>query len=160
MTWMEMLPEVEQHIKTDKGSMYIISGVLYLLIGFGIFGTFLMMMAERRYELGMLIAIGMKKHKIVMVLLVESVLYVLVGCLVGICISIPITWYLKVNPIRFGGDMAEIYLQYGFEPIFPASTDVWIFITQGIIVLVMGLALSLYLMMKVWRMDPVTAMKK
>lgn len=160
MTWMEMLPEVEQHIKTDKGSMYIISGVLYLLIGFGIFGTFLMMMAERRYELGMLIAIGMKKHKIVMVLLVESVLYVLVGCLVGICISIPITWYLKVNPIRFGGDMAEIYLQYGFEPIFPASTDVWIFITQGIIVLVMGLALSLYPMMKVWRMDPVTAMKK
>ncbi|MCU0397297.1 MAG: FtsX-like permease family protein [Cyclobacteriaceae bacterium] len=160
MTWMEMLPEVEQHIKTDKGSMYIISGVLYLLIGFGIFGTFLMMMAERRFELGMLIAIGMKKHKIVMVLLVESVLYVLVGCLVGICISIPITWYLKVNPIRFGGDMAEIYLQYGFEPIFPASTDVWIFITQGIIVLVMGLALSLYPMMKVWRMDPVTAMKK
>jgi hypothetical protein len=56
--------------------------------------------------------------------------------------------------------MAEIYLQYGFEPIFPASTDVWIFITQGIIVLVMGLALSLYPMMKVWRMDPVTAMKK
>jgi ABC-type lipoprotein release transport system permease subunit len=160
MTWMEMLPEVEQHIKTDKGSMYIISGVLYLLIGFGIFGTFLMMMAERRYELGMLIAIGMKKHKIVLVLMVESVLYVLVGCLVGICISVPITWYFKINPIRFGGDMAEIYLQYGFEPIFPASTDVWIFITQGIIVLVMGLALSLYPMMKVWRMDPVTAMKK
>jgi ABC-type lipoprotein release transport system permease subunit len=160
MTWMEMLPEVEQHIKTDKGSMYIISGVLYLLIGFGIFGTFLMMMAERRYELGMLIAIGMKKHKIVLVLMVESVLYVLVGCIVGICISVPITWYFKINPIRFGGDMAEIYLQYGFEPIFPASTDVWIFITQGIIVLVMGLALSLYPMMKVWRMDPVTAMKK
>jgi ABC-type lipoprotein release transport system permease subunit len=160
MTWKDMLPEVDQHIKTDKGSMYIISGVLYLLIGFGIFGTLLMMMAERRYEMGMLIAIGMKKSKLVLILLVESVLSVFVGCMVGIAVSIPITWYLKVNPIRFGGEFAEIYERFGFEPIFPASTDVWIYITQGIIVLVLGFVLSLYPMIKVLRMDPVTAMKK
>ncbi|MFN8879834.1 MAG: ABC transporter permease, partial [Cyclobacteriaceae bacterium] len=47
MTWKEMMPEVDQHIQTDKGTMYIISGILYLLIGFGIFGTLLMLMAER-----------------------------------------------------------------------------------------------------------------
>ena len=160
MTWKEMMPEVDQHIKTDKGSMYIISGVLYMLIGFGIFGTLLMMMAERRYEMGMLIAIGMKKRKLILILLAESVLNVVVGCIAGIVISIPITWYLKVKPIRFGGDMAEIYSRYGFEPVFPASTDIWVYITQGIIVLLLGFILSLYPMVKVWQMNPVKAMKK
>lgn len=160
MTWKEMMPEVDQHIQTDKGSMYIISGILYLLIGFGIFGTLLMMMAERKYELGMLIAIGMKKRKLVLVLLAESVLNVFLGCLAGIAVSIPIVYYLKVNPLRFGGEMADIYERFGFEPVFPASTDVWIFITQGIIVLVLGLVLSLYPLIKVLSLDPVRAMKK
>lgn len=160
MTWKEMMPEVDQHIKTDKGSMYIISGILYLLIGFGIFGTLLMLMAERKYELGMLIAIGMKKQKLVVVLLMESVLNVVVGCLAGMLGSVPVVWYLYVHPIRFGGELADVYSRFGFEPVFPASTDVWIFITQGIIVLIMGFVLSLYPMITIWRLDAVTAMKK
>lgn len=160
MTWKQMLPEVDQHITTDRGSMYIISGILYMLIGFGIFGTLLMMMAERKYELGMLIAIGMKKRKLVWVLLVESVLTVLIGCLAGILVSIPIAHYLKINPIRFGGEMAEVYQRFGFEPVFPASTDVWIFVAQGLVVLAMGLVLSIYPILKVLGMNPVTAMKK
>lgn len=160
MTWKEMLPEVDQHIQTDKGSMYIIQGILYLLICFGIFGTLLMMMAERKYEMGMLIAIGMKKGKLVMVLLIESVMNVLLGCLAGILASIPIVYYLKEYPIRFSGEMAESYRRFGFEPIFPASINAGIFMTQGIIVLVLGFVLSLYPMIKVLRLNPVTAMKK
>ncbi len=160
MSWKEMLPEVDQHIKTDKGSMYIVSGILYLLIGFGIFGTLLMMMAERQYELGMLLAIGMTKNKLMTMLMAESVLNVLVGCIVGIAMSFPIVYYLKVHPLRFTGNMADVYQRFGFEPIFPASTEVWIFITQAVIVLVLGLILSCYPIIKIWRMSPVIAMKK
>jgi ABC-type lipoprotein release transport system permease subunit len=160
MTWKEMLPEVDQHIQTDKGSMYIIQGILYLLICFGIFGTLLMMMAERKYEMGMLIAIGMKKRNLVMVLLIESVMNVLLGCIAGMLASIPIVYYLNKYPIRFSGEMAETYSRFGFEPIFPASVNPVIFITQGIIVLVLGFVLSLYPMIKVLQLNPVTAMKK
>lgn len=160
MTWGEMMPEVEQHITTDKGSMYIIQGILYLLICFGIFGTLLMMMAERRYEMGMLIAIGMKKYYLSVILLAESVLNVIIGCLAGLAASLPIVYYLNEYPIRFGGDMAKMYARYGFEPIFPASLDLWIFLSQGIVVLCLGLVLSMYPMIKVVQLDPVTAMKK
>lgn len=160
MTWEEMMPEVIQHIRTDKGSMYIIQGILYMLICFGIFGTLLMMMVERRYEMGMLVAIGMKKIKLMQLLMMESVLTVLTGCLLGIAASIPIVYYLYRHPIRFKGEMAKVYEEFGFEPIFPTSTDVNIFITQGLIVLVIGLMLSMYPIVKVARLDPVSAMKK
>jgi putative ABC transport system permease protein len=160
MTWEEMLPEVKQHIQTDRGSMYIISGILYLLISFGIFGTLLMMIAERRYEMGMLLAIGMKKRKLMWVVLMESVLSVSLGCLAGILLSIPIVQYLKIHPLRFGGEMADIYRRFGFEPVFPASTDASIFITQGLIVLALGLLLSFYPLIRIAGMDPVTAMKR
>ena len=160
MTWEEMMPEVIQHIKTDKGSMVIIQGILYMLIGFGIIGTLLMMMVERKYEMGMLVAIGMKKIKLMQLLLIESILTVVSGCILGILASIPIVLYLNRYPIRFQGDMADIYEEFGFEAIFPTSTDPKIFLTQGLIVLLLALALSLYPIFKIARLNPVNAMKR
>ncbi|HET9277329.1 MAG TPA: FtsX-like permease family protein, partial [Flavitalea sp.] len=156
MTWEEMMPEVEQHIRTDNGSMYIIQGILYLLICFGIFGTLVMMMVERKYEMGMLVAIGMKKIKLMQLLLMESVLTVLSGCALGILTSIPIVFYLYKYPIRFRGKLGDAYVQFGFEPIFPASLDATVFITQGLIVLALGMILSIYPLLKVAGLDPVT----
>ncbi|HEY1113047.1 MAG TPA: FtsX-like permease family protein [Chitinophagaceae bacterium] len=160
MTWEEMMPDVKQRIRTDTASMSIIIGVLYLLICFGIFGTLLMMMVERRYELGMLVAIGMKKRKLGALLLVESVFTVLTGCLLGLLTSIPLVYYLNRHPIRIGGEMARSYERFGFEAVFPTSTDASIFWTQGVIVLVLGLVLSLYPVLKVLRLEVVGAMRK
>jgi ABC-type lipoprotein release transport system permease subunit len=160
MTWEEMMPDVIQHIRTDKGSMMIITGVLYLLICFGILGTLLMMMVERKYEMGMLVAIGMKKARLMQLLLIESLLTVSIGCIMGILTSIPIVYYLKRYPIRFTGEYAKTYEEFGFEAIFPASTNPEIFVTQGLVVLSLSILLSLYPMVKVARLDPVKAMKK
>jgi putative ABC transport system permease protein len=160
MTWEEMMPEVIQHIKTDKGSMVIIQGVLYMLIGFGIIGTLLMMMVERKYEMGMLVAIGMKKVKLMQLLMIESILTIVSGCILGILASIPIVFYLNRYPIRFKGELADMYEEFGFEAIFPTSTDPKIFLTQGMIVLILALLLSLYPIVKIAWLNPVTAMKK
>lgn len=160
MTWEEMMPDIKQHIAADTRNMFIIQTILYLLISFGIFGTLLMMMAERKYELGMLIAIGMSKAKLATLLLLESVLTVFLGCILGVLTSIPIVYYFKANPISIKGDIAKAYAQFGFEAIFPTSVEAENFISQGIIVLIIGLLLSLYPVIEVIRMNPVKAMKK
>lgn len=61
MAWDKILPDVKQHIETDSANMKYVQGILYMLVSFGIFGTLLMMMVERKFEMGMLVAIGMKK---------------------------------------------------------------------------------------------------
>lgn len=160
LTWEDMMPEIKQHIRTDSASMSIITGILYLLICFGIFGTLLMMMVERRYELGMLQAVGMKKGRLCRLLLAESVFTVITGCLLGIVTSIPVVGYLHSHPIRISGEMGEIYKRFGFEPIFPTANDAAIYVRQGIIVLIIGLLLSLYPVINILRMKPVAAMRK
>lgn len=153
MTWEEIVPAVAQHIKTDKASMYIIIGFLYLLIVFGVFGTQLMMMIERQREISMLVAIGMTKIKLIGSMLIESVLSVLVGCLLGIGISVPIVFYLNKYPIQFSGDTAKAFEQFGFEPIFPTSTEAIHFWSQALVVLIIGLVLSLYPVYRIIRLD-------
>lgn len=160
MTWEEILPDIKQHIEADSSSMKYIQGILYILICFGIFGTLLMMMVERKFEMGMLVAIGMKKTKLIILLLVESVFTVLAGCLLGIMASIPLVYYLNRYPLKIGGETAKAYERFGFEAIFPASVEPSNFINQGLIVLVIGLLLSLYPIYKVIRLNAVTAMKR
>ncbi|GAB2663302.1 ABC transporter permease [Flavihumibacter cheonanensis] len=160
MTWEELLPDIKQHIQTDSNNMKVVQGVLYLLIFFGIFSTLLMMMLERKFEMGMLVAIGMKKSKLVQLFLTESVLTVLIGCIAGLIASIPLVYYLKKYPIKIGGETAKAYERFGFEAIFPTSTSSSIFLSQALAVLIIGLVLSLYPVYKVIRLNPVTAMKK
>ncbi len=160
MTWEEIMPDIKQHIQTDSESIKYILGILYMLICFGIFGTILMMMEERKFELGMLVAIGMKKIRLIILLLIESVFTVFSGCLLGLLFSVPLVYYLKVNPVKLGGDTAKAYEQFGFEAIFPASTNFSIFLEQGLIVLGIGLLISLYPVYKIIRLDPINSMKR
>jgi len=160
MTWGEMMPEIKQHIQTDSNNMQIVQIILYLLVSFGIFGTLLMMIAERRFEMGMLVAIGMKKKALAFLIFMESILTVLAGCFLGILASIPIVYYLHAYPIRIAGKAAEAYERFGFEPIFPTSLHPNNFISQGIIVCIIGFCLSLYPVYRVLRLNPVEAMRR
>ncbi len=160
MPWQEMMPEIQELIRTKEGSTYIIIGILYLLVAFGIFGTLLMMTAERRYEFGMLMAIGMKRKRLAWVVLVESLLVTITGCLVGVLVAIPLVSYLHTHPIRFSGQMAEMYEGFGFEPIIPTVFSPPVIIEQTVIVTCIALVLSLYPLVKVFTLNEVEAMKR
>ncbi|TNE47903.1 MAG: ABC transporter permease [Bacteroidetes bacterium] len=160
MTWQEMMPEINQHIEADSAGMYIMLGVLYLLISFGIFSTLLMMLAERQREFGMLNALGMPLGKIARVVLAETIFLTLVGCLVGVALSYPAVWYLVEHPIVFTGELAKTYEKFGFEPIFPAIMKARIFIEQGLTVLIIGFVLAIYPVWRVMHLEAVVAMRK
>jgi ABC-type lipoprotein release transport system permease subunit len=160
MNWEEMMPEISTHIKADGVSLSIFTGFLYLIIGFGIFGTILMMTIERKQEFGMLIAIGMKKVKIANMLIQETIFISLLGVLVGIMISLPAVIYFNFKPLSLGGKVAEMYEKFGFEPVFPAALDAQIFLNQSIIVLVLAAVIGVYPLWYVRSLNPIEAMKR
>jgi putative ABC transport system permease protein len=159
LAWQEIMPDIYEHIRTDTAGNAIILGVLYLLISFGIFAAILMMLAERQREFGMLVALGMKKAQLALMVLLESIFITLTGCVLGIAVSWPIVWQLAEHPIRIGGEIAEVFEKFGFEAVFPASLTLSVFGNQALTVLVIGLLLSLYPVMKVLRLNPVEAMR-
>jgi putative ABC transport system permease protein len=160
ISWEDMLPDIRQHIKTDSNNMFIIQCILYILISFGIFSTLLMLMEERRFELGMLVALGLQKSQLALLLFLESVFTVITGCVAGILVSIPIVRHFHSYPILLGGEIGRSYERFGFEAIFPTSTDPKLFVSQAVVVLCIGMLLSLYPVYKVLRLNPVHAMRK
>lgn len=160
LTWKQQIPDVERHIRMDGVSFWIWTGILYLIIGFGIFGTVLMMIAERRYEFGMLVAIGMGRAKLALVVLLETVLLSVLGAVAGAGLALPLVWYLRERPIRFTGDLAETYSRFGFEPVLPTLIDPGIFLQQTLVVLAIALAMGLYPLVGILRLNTLNAMRR
>ncbi len=159
MDWKEMNPELVQQIQSDQAGGYIMLGVLYLIVGFGVLGTLIMMTTERRREFGVMIAIGMQKRKLGLILTIEMMMMGLVGAASGIIGSLPVIAYLVRNPIRFTGEYAELFEVYGFEPIMPAVFDSTYFIGQSSIVILLFILAIVYPVNSVMRMNEIKALR-
>ncbi|MBK9109620.1 MAG: ABC transporter permease [Saprospiraceae bacterium] len=159
MDWEMMMPEISNHIKADGVSFYVFSGVLYLIIGFGFFGTILMMIAERRKEFGMLISIGMKKSWLGLMLFGETLLITALGILLGMGLSFPLVVYLNKNPLVFTGEMAKAYEEFGFEPIIPTAISLNIFLSQSVVVMCLAFIIGIYPLWHIQKLDGIKALR-
>jgi len=160
MMWSELMPELVQSIEVDNAGGIIMLGILYVIIGFGIFGTVMMMTAERTKEFGILISVGMKKWRLSYVSFLESLFLSFIGVLAGIIVSIPILYYLKQNPIPLTGEMADVMLKFGLDPIIPFRFAANIFVDQFLTVLVIAMISALYPLSYIRKLNPVKAMRK
>ena len=157
MTWKEMIPELDQLFQAKMAQNVIMSGVLYLVIAFGIFGTILMMLNERLHEFGILIAIGMKKSLLAAVVVIEMGLMSVVGVILGSVCIYPVVLYYHVHPIRLTGDMGKSTELYNIEPVIQFSTNLSNFIVQGYVVLIIAVVLSLYAIFKIYKIKAIAA---
>lgn len=158
--WEKMIPELKQAIAVDNMGGIIMIGIIYMIIAFGILGTVLMMTEERIYELGVMLAVGTKKLKLMMILTLESIFLSLTGVLAGIILVLPIVHYYHNNPVLLSGTEGEAMKGFGFEPLMILSTDWHISFVQAMIVLIVALLAALYPIYKISRLKPVDAMKE
>lgn len=157
--WQQLMPELVNSIKADRGGGQIILFVLYIIIGFVVYGTLLMMLSERKREFSTMIAIGMKNKLLAYILLAESIIMTLLGAVLGGLVSIPFTEWLYRSPIKLSGNTAKAYAQVGFEPMITAVTSPSIIGKQAIIVGVMALLLSIYPMIKLMKTDALDGLR-
>ena len=159
INWEEMMPELVQQIELDRVGGLIMLFILYVIIGFGIFGTILMMAAERSYEFGVLMSIGLKRAQLTFIVWMEVIMLAMLGVIMGVLASLPIVYYFKYNPIRFTGEYAKAFESFGIEPIIPFATDFFIFTQQAWIVFIITSLIAIYPLWKIYSLKPVKAMR-
>ncbi len=157
--WKKTNKELVQQIDSDNISGQMMLAILYIIIGFGIFGTVLMMVAERKREFGVMIAIGMKKYKLAIVVIFEMIFMGLIGVITGAIATAPWIILGYYFPARLKGDMAKAMEQFNIEPIMPMEWfDVYI-INQAVIIFVMVAFTMIYPIIKILFMKVIKALK-
>jgi ABC-type lipoprotein release transport system permease subunit len=159
MGWREMNEVMVSQMDADNKSGMIMIGILYLVIAFGVFGTVLMLTAERRREFGVLVAIGMQKKKLASVMITEMLLVGLLGVCAGALLASVIILYGVEHPIIFKGSMAKMFEDYGMEPkmVF-LGIDTYFLWQIFIVALMVFLSIS-YPVRKIFGMKVVNALR-
>ncbi|MBK8556447.1 MAG: ABC transporter permease [Lewinellaceae bacterium] len=144
LPWQTMNKSLVQEIQGDNAGGIIMLGILYVVVAFGVFSTVLMMAMERKKEFAVMVAIGMKRWKLALIVLLETFFIGVLGVVLGGVLIYPLLYQLHEHPIKLTGTVAETYHQMGMEPIMPASLDPQIIITQGLTVLLIAFLSATY----------------
>jgi len=155
--WQQIQPILASIIAQMGPSNAILLGIFVLAMGFGVVNIMLMSVFERTREFGVLMAVGMQKHKVFALIIFETSLLGVSGATLGLVSSLALVELLQITGIPLG-NMAEGLGAFGVDttlyPQVAASEYRYIFIT---VVLVCVLA-ALYPARQILKQRPVDAM--
>lgn len=156
--WETLNPSLKQQIQGDDKSGQVFLFVLYVIIFFGIFGTVQMMLSERQREFGMMVSIGMKRGMLAAILTIEMLFLGLISTLAGMLAALPLILLGHYYPLRLTGEMARLYMNYGFDPLLPMALFGDYFFAQAAIIFLMVLLASYLPVRSLLKLDPIKAL--
>ena len=117
--WREITPAVADLLEMSKAFVFIIGFIIISLASLGMLNTMLMAVHERTHEFGILLAIGMKRRWLLLMVLIESFFLALVSAVAGSVIGLIINDYFEKYGIDFSESMPDGYDWAGmvFEPV-------------------------------------------
>jgi len=156
--WKTLAPEMGYMDELMGFYMYMIIGIILFALCFAIINTMLMAVLERIKELGMLMAVGMNKARVFLMLMLESVFLTLTGGIAGILFGYAITLFFVKNGIDLSmwGEGLE---DMGFPAIIYPVMDFGMIIPVIILVIITGLVSAIYPAYKALKLNPSEAIR-
>lgn len=159
-SWAEVLPGLQQGLELDSKSGLIMVGILYMIVGFGILGTIVMLYNERTFEFGVLSAVGMQRPKILATVLIELNLLTLLGIAAAVGLSVPLLKYFMANPIEFTGDSRERIIEQGFDPFLSVGMYSDVYLANIFAIWAIAAVAMLYVVFKILNLNALQAMRQ
>lgn len=160
-TWWETSPQTKEMMKMQDVSSVMYLGIIFFIAGFGILNTMLMAVYERTREIGVMMALGLQRLKIVQIIVVESALLAALASVIGVVMGAAINYYLSVQGLDLSGGTGEPLQMMGlnFDPTMYVEMQVdtyWIPVL-GLFVIAMGS--SLWPAYRASKLNPVDAIR-
>ncbi len=155
-TWKEISPEMSLLTDSMDQYMYIFILIILLALCFGIINTMLMAVLERVKEIGMLMAVGMNKQRVFIMIILESVMLTFSGGILGILLGSVITKFFETRPIDVSM-FAEGLEKYGFGSQIYTALNPHTLVTIGVLVIITGILSAIYPARKALKLNPAEA---
>ncbi len=156
--WADMDPALHYALEVLDQLLIWMVGIIILGVSFGLLNTILMSILERVRELGVLLAIGMKRLKVFSMVLMETTMISVIGGIIGLSLSYIMIRILNVRGVTIpGGEGLE---DFGFASVLYPSVDLGFYFEIGILVVSFAILASIYPAWKAIRIAPAEAVRQ
>jgi len=156
--WKDLAPDLKLMAESMGTFMQVFMAIFMLGMAFGIINTMLMAVLERTRELGMLMAIGMNKLRVFLMIMLETVFLALVGGPLGIFMAFVLVSYFG----KVGIDLsmfAEGLSSFGMTNMVYTYIDPHFYWDIGVMVVMTAMISAIYPAIKALRLKPVEAVR-
>jgi len=158
MSWSQLSPEMNYLNEAMDLYMYIFIIIILFALLFGIINTMLMVVLERIKEIGMLMAIGMNRLRVFMMIVLESIFLSLTGGVIGVLLGAGVSRYFESHRIDLSM-WGEVYQDLGYDPYVYTSLQLPLLVNVTVLVILTGIIASLYPAYKALQNDPADALR-
>jgi len=156
--WTEVDTYLGTMLSVMDGFMLIWVVVIFLALSFGLVNTLVMAVFERVREIGLMLALGMKPASILGQIIIESMMLLSVGLLIGDTLA-----WLTVKPLESGIDISVVAKgmeMFGASSVLYPKLHIDDVVLSNVVVLVLGFLASLSPAWRASRYEPVEAITK
>jgi putative ABC transport system permease protein len=157
--WKEISPELGYTVAVGNQMVFIFMGIILLALAFGIINTMMMAVLERTREIGMLLALGMNKIKIFIMIVLETFFLILAGCPFGILLAFASIGISQRTGIDFS-EFSEVYSSFGYSSVIYPSLTANQFGNIMLLVVITALFSALFPAKRALKLNPAESLKK
>lgn len=152
-TWFEMHRSLYTSMKIEQLATFIVLSLIIVVAAFNIISSLIMMVLEKKREIGILRSMGCPANGIVKIFVLEGAIVGTIGLLAGLIVGYGLCWaQLRYGFIRLPGD---IFIIDVLPVVMKMQDGVFVILTTIIIYL----AASLYPAWKASQLDPLGALR-
>lgn len=158
VSWSELDKYLAAMVRIMDGFVLVWVIVVFLALSFGLVNTLVMAVFERVREIGLMLALGMRPSSILGQIVVESLLLLLIGLMLGNAFA-----WMTVVPLKDGIDISIVAKGmdvWGASSVLYPDLQLRDVVTANIVVLVLGFLASLSPAWRASRYEPVEAITK
>ncbi|KAF7764297.1 hypothetical protein PCIT_b0258 [Pseudoalteromonas citrea] len=158
-TWSELRPDILALIQSNQALMGTLVFIIFLIAGVGVMNAMLVSVMERRKELCLLKALGLKGNNVVWLVTVETLMLTLVASIAGLIMGIALGSYLQ----HYGWDISQFgefsLAGVGMTSALKAKLTLDNLLTPVVVMFIIALLAALYPALSAARLIPAQGMR-
>jgi ABC-type lipoprotein release transport system permease subunit len=158
-TWKELNPLVVKMMEYSVAMMWFFNMFFYLAMAFGVANTMLMSVLERTREIGMMLALGVRRSMILSIIIVEALLMSIFAAVIGAALAGGIVAYYGKHGINLTAWIDGLSYAGMRGIVHPYLSAIDVVLSIGVTAVV-AVLVALYPAWKASRLNPTDAMRQ
>lgn len=158
--WPELMPDLFQGIEIDRISGRVMYVIILAMVAFSVLNTFVLLLFERRREFGVLLALGMKPGRIILMVHLEALALWILGAGIGLGVALAVIAIVASTGISLGDDMQEMAEQMYMPSHMYPGIDVLTLTFAPLVMLFATQLAAAVGSLRLLRLRPVDAMRR
>jgi len=156
--WKELAPDLKLMDELIGVQLNIFLGIILFALLFGITNTMLMSVLERVRELGVLMAIGMKRRRIFSMIIIETISLSLVGGIAGMILAALFIAYFGSTGINLSA-FAEGFTAWNLSPVLQPELPLVFYFSITVMIIITAILSAVYPALKAIKLKPADAIR-